>query len=126
MIPPPIGICRSTAAVEFFEPWEYNFLGWNCEHLARLVTTGKARCYQSKAIWWACNLNPQGDHKSAARLFEEYLLKTDPEAALPGLFNCDQSRYRQAVYLNYCKVNIAAALATLFIANRMLPAETLS
>ena len=82
IIAPPIVIRRLSAAVEFFDSWEYNFLGWNCEHLARLVATGKARCYQSQPIWWACNLTSRGDHKLAARLFEEYLLKSDPEAAI--------------------------------------------
>lgn len=84
-IAPPIVIRRLSTAAEFFDSWKYNFLGWNCEHLARLVATGKARCYQSQSIWWACDLTSKGDHRSAARLFEEYLLNNDPEVASANL-----------------------------------------
>lgn len=71
-------IRRLKHALIVFKDWEYNYLGWNCEHLARLVSTGRPRCYQSKGIWMLCNMTPDGDHKSAREVFESYLESADP------------------------------------------------
>lgn len=81
-ISPKKVIRRLCHAVDYFSSWHYNLLGWNCEHFGRLVATGKPRCYQSKTIWWACDLTPKGDHKTAKRLYEAYLQRTDPEALI--------------------------------------------
>lgn len=72
-------VARLEYAVEFFGSWEYNVLGWNCEHLARLVATGEARCYQSAPLWTLSNLTPSGDHKTAAAIFKDYLTLKSPD-----------------------------------------------
>ncbi|MBD2462264.1 hypothetical protein H6G89_14545 [Oscillatoria sp. FACHB-1407] len=69
---------RLKHALYVFKDWEYTLTGWNCEHLARLVATDRPRCYQSKLIWWMCNLTPKGDHKSAHRVLHNYLEGVDP------------------------------------------------
>ena len=71
-------IKRLKQALYVFGHWEYNVFGWNCEHLARLIATDKPRCYQSKKIWFFCNLTPKGDHKSARQIFKDHLKKFDP------------------------------------------------
>jgi hypothetical protein len=71
-------IQRLKHAVTVFQDWDYNFLGWNCEHLARLVATGRPRCYQSKPLWMLCNMTPNGDHKIALEVFNSCLNKIDP------------------------------------------------
>jgi len=70
---------RLKHALCVFADWNYNITGWNCEHLSRLIATGQPRCYQSKPIWWLCNLTPDGDHKIARLVFENYLGQTNPE-----------------------------------------------
>lgn len=77
-------IKRLKHAVAVFHGWNYNYLGWNCEHLARLVATGRPRCYQSKAIWMLCNMTSKGDHKSALKTFNSYLLAQDPDLVERG------------------------------------------
>ncbi|MBG1262095.1 hypothetical protein [Nostoc commune] len=39
---------RCVIAYQLFKDWHYGILGWNCEHFARLVTTGEAISYQVK------------------------------------------------------------------------------
>ncbi|AMA07837.1 hypothetical protein [Picosynechococcus sp. PCC 73109] len=63
---------RLRKAICVFADWEYNFVGWNCEHLARLITTDQARSYQSQPIWFLCNLTGKGDHKTAKQVFDNY------------------------------------------------------
>lgn len=65
-------------ATEFFANWDYNVMGWNCEHLARLIATDRARCYQSAKVWWLCDMTPKGDHKTARLAFTNHLLKVAP------------------------------------------------
>lgn len=69
---------RLKHALHVFNGWEYNLLGWNCEHLGRLIATDRPRCYQSSLIWWMCNMSPEGDHKTAQKIFRDYLEKVDP------------------------------------------------
>lgn len=71
-------IARLKRALYVFGGWEYNFLGWNCEHLGRLIATDEPRCYQSGLIWWLCNMTPEGDHKAARHIFRDYLQVHDP------------------------------------------------
>ena len=75
---PNIAIARAIHALHVFHYWEYNFFGWNCEHLVRLIATDKPRCYQSKPIWFFCDLTPKGDHKTAREVFRKYLNKHAP------------------------------------------------
>jgi len=70
---------RLKHALRIFSDWDYTFTGWNCEHLSRLIATDQPRCYQSKSLWWLCNLSPQGDHKTAYQIFRNYLVDTAPE-----------------------------------------------
>jgi hypothetical protein len=44
------------ASFEAFDnKWNYSFVGWNCEHWARLVTTGIPVCYQVDFTPWFVN-----------------------------------------------------------------------
>jgi hypothetical protein len=63
-------IARLKLAVQVFESWKYHFIGWNCEHLARLSATGEARCYAIGPIF---GLYPVGDgiNHDANRIFKE-------------------------------------------------------
>lgn len=72
-------IKRLKYAIEVFSDWEYTFLGWNCEHLGRLIATDQPRCYQSSVIWWLCDMTPEGDHKTAQQIFQNYLRRVDPD-----------------------------------------------
>lgn len=69
---------RLKHALRVFSDWEYTLPGWNCEHLGRLISTDRPRCYQSKHIWWLCNLTPKGDHKTAHQAFQSYLSEIAP------------------------------------------------
>ena len=77
--PPDRTIKRLRHALYVFADWEYTLPGWNCEHLGRLIATDQPRCYQSAFIWWLCNMTPEGDHKSARQIFQDYLKEVDPE-----------------------------------------------
>lgn len=72
-IPAEKAVERLKCALVAFADWEYNVLGWNCEHLARLICTNQPRCYQSKLIWMLTNLTPDGDHRLAREMFDDYL-----------------------------------------------------
>ncbi len=69
---------RLKYTLSVFGSWEYTIPGWNCEHLARLVATNEPRCYQSQPIWFLCNLTPNGDHKTARQVFQNYLAFVAP------------------------------------------------
>jgi hypothetical protein len=64
---------RCLIAYQLFKDWHYGLLGWNCEHFARLVTTGEAVSYQVKesAIAW---LNHNGYHPLAMKMMNEACL----------------------------------------------------
>ena len=64
---------RLKHALQVFADWEYTLSGWNCEHLGRLISTDQPRCYQSKPIWWLCDMTQEGDHKTAHQIFQNYL-----------------------------------------------------
>jgi hypothetical protein len=76
--PPAQTIERTKHALTVFSDWNYNLLGWNCEHLGRLIATDQPRCYQSRPLWWLCNLTSEGDHKNAHRIFCDHLRQVDP------------------------------------------------
>jgi acyl carrier protein len=63
-------ISRLKLAVQVFESWRYDFIGWNCEHLARLAATGEARCYAIGPILGVEVLGPGINH-DANRIFKE-------------------------------------------------------
>jgi hypothetical protein len=69
---------RLKQALHVFSGWEYTFAGWNCEHLGRLIATDQPRCYQSSFLWWLCDMSPEGDHKTAQQIFQDYLRKSSP------------------------------------------------
>ncbi|MGM3307950.1 serine/threonine protein kinase [Anabaena sp. WFMT] len=61
---------RCLIAYELFKTWDYGLLGWNCEHFARLVTTGEAISYQVKESILAF-LNNNGYHPSAKEMMDK-------------------------------------------------------
>jgi hypothetical protein len=69
---------RLKHALHVFADWEYTFTGWNCEHLGRLIATDQPRCYQSSPVWWLFDMTPEGDHKTAHQIFQNYLKKIQP------------------------------------------------
>ncbi|MFN7319282.1 hypothetical protein [Microcystis wesenbergii] len=69
---------RLKHAFHVFADWEYTLTGWNCEHLGRLIATDQPRCYQSSPIWWLCDMTPEGDHKVARQIFQDYLKAVEP------------------------------------------------
>ncbi len=71
-------IQRLQHAIRVFGEWDYTFTGWNCEHLGRLVATDQPRCYQSQFLWFACDMTPQGDHKTAHKVLRDHLENVDP------------------------------------------------
>ena len=77
--PPIITIGRLKHAIDVFGGWRYSLIGWNCEHLARLIATNRPRCYQSKMVWWLAGLDAKGDHKIAKRVLENHLRMNAPE-----------------------------------------------
>lgn len=64
---------RCLIAYQLFQDWDYGLLGWNCEHFARLVTTGKAVSYQVKEspLAW---LNHNGYHPLAMKMMNKACL----------------------------------------------------
>ena len=61
---------RCLIAYELFKTWNYGLLGWNCEHFARLVTTGEAISYQVKESILAF-LNNNGYHPLAKEMMDK-------------------------------------------------------
>jgi serine/threonine protein kinase len=61
---------RCLIAYELFKNWDYGLLGWNCEHFARLVTTGEAISYQVKESILAF-LNNNGYHPLAKEMMDK-------------------------------------------------------
>jgi eukaryotic-like serine/threonine-protein kinase len=61
---------RCLIAYELFKDWHYGVLGWNCEHFARLVTTGEAISYQVKESPFAF-LNNNGYHPLAKDMMDK-------------------------------------------------------
>jgi hypothetical protein len=72
--PPEKTIRRLICALKRFREWEYGLLGWNCEHLARLVATNRAISYEVKKQPWPIpDLNHGGQHPHAKEDFKRYL-----------------------------------------------------
>jgi hypothetical protein len=66
-------IDRLCTAILCFHNWDYGLLGWNGEHLARLVATDKAISYQVKKLPFPIpQLNHDGWHPQASKLLKEY------------------------------------------------------
>ncbi|WP_242045764.1 MULTISPECIES: serine/threonine protein kinase [unclassified Calothrix] len=63
-------LARCLIAYELFKDWHYGVLGWNCEHFARLVTTGEAISYQVKESPLAF-LNHNGYHPLAKEMMDK-------------------------------------------------------
>jgi hypothetical protein len=72
-------IDRLKHALLVFDDWTYSVLGWNCEHLARLIVTDQPRSYQCQWTWWLSDLMPNGEHKAARQIFRDHLAKNAPE-----------------------------------------------
>ena len=71
---------RLKHALECFKDWNYSVFGWNCEHLARLVTTNDPISYGVKCIPFSdmfANLK-DGRHKTALQVFNEFLSRQAP------------------------------------------------
>ena len=49
LFPPQTIVNRLRIAVTCFKSWDYHLIGWNCEHLARLVATGNAISYEVRS-----------------------------------------------------------------------------
>ncbi|MEH2243224.1 serine/threonine protein kinase [Nostoc sp.] len=61
---------RCLIAYQLFKDWHYGILGWNCEHFARLVTTGEAISYQVKKSHLGF-LNNNGYHTLAKEMMDK-------------------------------------------------------
>jgi len=71
-----ITIKRLIHALRCFKDWDYGLLGWNCEHLARLVATNQPVSYEVKRQPWPIpQLNHDGWHPTAERDLRDYLLQ---------------------------------------------------
>jgi acyl carrier protein len=89
---------RLKQALYVFSGWEYNFTGWNCEHLGRLISTDQPRCYQSGFLWWLCNMSPEGDHKTARQIFQDHLNKISSEKTLDNAMNDTNEAYNLKIF----------------------------
>jgi hypothetical protein len=66
-------IDRLCTAMMCFRDWDYGLLGWNCEHLARLVASDEAISYEVKKLPFPLpQLNHDGWHPQASKLLKEY------------------------------------------------------
>lgn len=73
-------IQRLIYALKCFQHWNYGLLGWNCEHLGRLVATGQPVSYEVKKQPWPIpQLNHDGWHPTAAQDLQGYLQHHAPE-----------------------------------------------
>lgn len=89
---------RLKQALYVFSGWEYNFTGWNCEHLGRLISTDQPRCYQSGFLWWLCNMSPEGDHKTARQIFQDHLSKISSEKKSDNAMNDTNEVYNLKIF----------------------------
>ncbi|MEC4854046.1 MAG: hypothetical protein SAJ12_23940, partial [Jaaginema sp. PMC 1079.18] len=72
VFPPQATIERLSYARECFQHWDYGLLGWNCEHLARLVATNVPISYEVRKTFLRY-FNHDGYHPTAQHDFEQYL-----------------------------------------------------
>jgi hypothetical protein len=70
---PSATIDRLGTAILCFHSWDYGLLGWNCEHLARLVATDKAISYQVQELPAPiAQSHHDGWHPHAGAVLNEY------------------------------------------------------
>ena len=75
---------RLIHALRVFSRWGYGLLGWNCEHLARLVATDDPISFEvRKAPWPIPSLNHDGYHPTAKEELRSHLRKVAPELLVP-------------------------------------------
>lgn len=73
-------IKRLIHALRCFKDWDYGLLGWNCEHLGRLVATNQPVSYEvQRQPWPIPQLNHDGWHPSAKDDLRDFLLAHEPE-----------------------------------------------
>lgn len=70
-------IDRLILALQCFRDWDYGLLGWNCEHLARLVATDVPISYEVRKTFLRY-FNHDGYHPTAQQDFEQYLKLHSP------------------------------------------------
>lgn len=76
---------RLICALHAFPKWDYGVLGWNCEHLARLVATDDPISHEvRKAPWPVPSLNNDGRHPTALQEFHDYLQAHAPDLLIRG------------------------------------------
>jgi len=69
---PDLVIQRLIQALHCFGAWDYGLLGWNCEHVARLVATNDPISYEVRKTPLRY-FNHDGYHPTAKQQFEQYL-----------------------------------------------------
>ncbi len=75
-------IKRLIHALRCFKNWDYGLLGWNCEHLGRLVATNQPISYEVRRQPWPIpQLNHDGWHPTAEHDLRDYLLQQAPDLA---------------------------------------------
>jgi hypothetical protein len=73
-------IDRLIHALDVFSNWSYGLLGWNCEHLARLIATDDPISYEVlKSPPPIPQLNGNGRNPVAKEIFHAHLGLTNPE-----------------------------------------------
>jgi len=78
---------RLIHALRVFRHWNYGLLGWNCEHLARLVATDDPISFEVlKAPWPVPSFNHDGRHPTARHELSEHIRAHAPEVLVrrPG------------------------------------------
>lgn len=70
---------RLTHALRVFHKWNYGLLGWNCEHLARLIAHDDPISYEViKSPWPIPSLNNNGRHPTAREDLRRHLQANAP------------------------------------------------
>jgi hypothetical protein len=73
-------IARLIEALCVFYYWHYGLLGWNCEHLARLVATNDPVSYEVRKLPWPIPaLNHNGRHPHAKDDLRNHLKESNPD-----------------------------------------------
>lgn len=57
-----------------FKNWDYGLLGWNCEHIARLIATDSAVSYEIKKLPFPIpQFNHDGWHPNAKEILNDFI-----------------------------------------------------
>ena len=65
---------RLCYALVCFKDWDYGLLGWNCEHIARLVASDSAVSYEIKKLSFPIpQLNHDGWHPDARDILKSFI-----------------------------------------------------